>query len=231
MPYRSLLGALQYAAETRPDIKGAVSVLSRFQENPGMTHWKALKRVLAYLVTTKKRELVLGRDANEPDEGEWLRFKVDADHGGCLDTRRSTTGLIMEVMGSVIMTLSKRQSCVASSTLKAEMMAIRTACHQIENMKLLLGELGIEIDTVPIYSDSRNALESLAGDYPSKKAKHFCLLWYEIKEYLTEGVIQLHFVEGEENTADVLTKPLVKVKHEKHTANLLKDQHWTGGKG
>ena len=33
------------------------------------------------------------------------------------------------------------------------------------------------------------------------------------------------FVEGEENTADVLTKPLVKVKHEKHTANLLKDQH------
>ena len=98
-------------------------------------------------------------------------------------------------------------------------------------MKLLLGELGIEIDTVPVYSDSKNALDSLAGDYPSKKAKHFCLLWYEIKEYLTEGVIQLHFVDGEENTADVLTKPLVKVKHEKHTANLLKDQHWTGGKG
>ena len=139
--------------------------------------------------------------------------------------------MIMEVMGSVIMTLSKRQSCVASSTLKAEMMAIRTACHQIENMKLLLGELGIEIDTVPIYSDSKNALDSLAGDYPSKKAKHFCLLWYEVKEYLTDGVIQLHFVEAEENTADVLTKPLVKVKHEEHTANLLKDQHWTGGKG
>ena len=73
-----------------------------------MTHWKALKRVLAYLVTTKKRELVLGRDANEPDEGEWLQFKVDADHGGCLDTRRSTTGLIMEVMGSVVLTMSKR---------------------------------------------------------------------------------------------------------------------------
>ena len=56
-------------------------------------------------------------------------------------------------------------------------------------------------------------------------------MWYEINEYLTEGMIQLHFVDGGENTADVLTKPLVKVKHEKHTANLLKDQHWTGGKG
>ena len=90
---------------------------------------------------------------------------------------------------------------------------------------------GIEIDTVPVYSDSKNALDSLAGDYPSKKAKHFCLLWYEIKEYLNDGVIQLHFVDGEENTADVLPKPLAKVKHEKHTANLLKGQHWTGGKG
>lgn len=122
-PYRSLLGALQYAAETRPDIKGAVSVLSRFQESPGIAHWKALKRVLAYLTTNKKRELVLGRHANGPDQ-ETLVFKVDADHGGCLDTRRSTTGLIMEVMGTVVMTISKRQSCVANSTLKAGMTAI-----------------------------------------------------------------------------------------------------------
>ena len=32
------------------------------------------------LMTTKKRELVLGRHANEPDQ-EVLMFKVDADHG------------------------------------------------------------------------------------------------------------------------------------------------------
>ena len=77
-------------------------------------------------------------------------FKVDADHGGCLDTRRSTAGLTMEVMGSVVLTMSKRQSCVASSTLKAEMIAVQTACHQIESMKVLLGEVGVEIGAVPV---------------------------------------------------------------------------------
>ena len=195
-----------------------------------MTHWKALTRVLAYLMATKERELVLGRHANEPDQ-EVLMFKVDADHGGCLDTRRSTTGLIMEVMGSVVLTMSKRQSCVANSTLKAEMIAIQAACHQIESMKVLLGEVGVEIGAVPIYTDSKNCVDSLKGEYPSTKAKHFCTLWYEVKEYLVGGAIELRFVEGTENTADVLTKPLVKVTHEKHVANLLKDQKETGGKG
>ena len=190
----------------------------------------ALKRVLAYLVTTKKREMVLGCHANELDK-ETLVFKVDADHGGCLDTRRSTTGLIMELMGTVVLTMSKRQSSVANSTLKAEMIAIQTACHQIESTKMLLAELGVELGTVPIYTDSKNCIDSLKGDYPSSKAKHFCMLWYEVKEYLVNKVIELRFVEGVDNTADVLTKPLVKVVHEKHVANLLMDRGGAERKG
>ena len=137
----------------------------------------------------------------------------------------------MEVMGSVVLTMSKRQSCVANSTLKAEIIAIQAACHQIESMKVLLGEVGVEIGAVPVYTDSKNCVDSLKGEYPSSKAKHFCTLWYEVKEYLVGGAIELRFVEGTENTADVLTKPLVKVTHEKHVANLLKDQKETGGKG
>ncbi len=82
----------------------------------------------------------------------------------------------------------------------------------------------MEIGIVPIYTDSKNCIDSLMGDYPSAKAKHFCMLWYEVKEYLVNKVIELHFVEGTENTADVLTKPLAKVVHEKHVANLLMDR-------
>ena len=88
---------------------------------------------------------------------------------------------------------------------------------------MLLAELGAEIGVVPIYTDSKNCIDSLMGDYPSAKAKHFCMLWYEVKEYLDNKVIDLRFVEGTDNTADVLTKPLAKVVHEKHVANLLMD--------
>ena len=85
----------------------------------------------------------------------------------------------MEVMGSVVRTMSKRQSCVANSTLKAEMIAIQTACHEIESMKMLLGEVCVEIGTVPVYTDSKNCIGSLKGDHPSAKAKHFCMIWYQ----------------------------------------------------
>ena len=53
----------------------------------------------------------------------------------------------------------------------------------------------------------------------------------EVKEYLVNKVIELRFVEGVDNTADVLTKPLVKVVHEKHVANLLMDRGGAEGKG
>ncbi|PSR82395.1 hypothetical protein PHLCEN_2v6076, partial [Hermanssonia centrifuga] len=49
-PYREALGALMYASVgTRPDITYTVSTLAKFSQNPGPTHWTALKRVFAYL--------------------------------------------------------------------------------------------------------------------------------------------------------------------------------------
>ena len=51
--YKGLYGCLNYVAECRPDIKGALSILGRFLCNPGRTHWKALKRVMIYLKSTK----------------------------------------------------------------------------------------------------------------------------------------------------------------------------------
>lgn len=52
-PYREALGALQYlSVATRPDITYTVSILARFLQNPGITHWNAVKRVYAYLKYT-----------------------------------------------------------------------------------------------------------------------------------------------------------------------------------
>ena len=53
IPYREAIGSLMYAAiATRPDISFAVSTLSQFLENPGESHWEAVKRVFRYLAGT-----------------------------------------------------------------------------------------------------------------------------------------------------------------------------------
>ncbi|KAI5316435.1 hypothetical protein L3X38_036142 [Prunus dulcis] len=46
-PYASLVGSLMYAQVcTRPDLAFSISVLGRFQSNPGQAHWIAGKKVL-----------------------------------------------------------------------------------------------------------------------------------------------------------------------------------------
>ena len=45
---------------TRPDIAYAVSVTSRFQSNPGLKHWVAVKAILKYLRRTKDLVLTYG---------------------------------------------------------------------------------------------------------------------------------------------------------------------------
>ena len=46
VPYREAVGSLMYASMgTRPDITFAVSTVAQFLENPGATHWEAVKRI------------------------------------------------------------------------------------------------------------------------------------------------------------------------------------------
>src|SRR5260370_40638210 len=61
VPYRKAIGSLMYASvATRPDISHAVSTLSRFLDNPGQSHWEAVKRVFRYLAGTRDLSLTYG---------------------------------------------------------------------------------------------------------------------------------------------------------------------------
>ena len=56
--YKSVVGALQYATITRPDIAYAFNKLCQFMHSPLESHWKATKRVLRYLNGTIDHGLV-----------------------------------------------------------------------------------------------------------------------------------------------------------------------------
>jgi hypothetical protein len=56
--YSQIIGSLMYlASATRSDIAYAVSKLSRFVSNPGSEHWRALERVIRYLMGTMNYDI------------------------------------------------------------------------------------------------------------------------------------------------------------------------------
>ena len=59
IPYASAIGSIMYAMLcTRPDVSFALSMTSRFQQNPGEDHWTVVKNILKYLRRTKDEFLV-----------------------------------------------------------------------------------------------------------------------------------------------------------------------------
>ena len=94
---RGLLGRLLWISVcARPDIAWAVNYVARYAHDPGMLAWTSLCRIARYLKGTKGHGLAYtaGNDAQQRVQ---FAVHVDADHAGCPDTRRSTSGAIYAV--------------------------------------------------------------------------------------------------------------------------------------
>jgi hypothetical protein len=90
--YRQLIGSLIYLTNTRPDLSYAVSILSRFMQEPRDSHWNAAKRVLRYIQGTKDFGLLYTKTKNFV-----LGGYSDADFAGSIDDRASTSGYLMNM--------------------------------------------------------------------------------------------------------------------------------------
>ncbi|GJZ40124.1 integrase, catalytic region, zinc finger, CCHC-type containing protein [Tanacetum coccineum] len=75
------------AIPTRPDIVQAVCYCARYQARPTEKHLKEVKRIFPYLRGTINIRLWYSKDS-----GFELTAFSDADHAGCLDMRKSTSG-------------------------------------------------------------------------------------------------------------------------------------------
>ena len=61
IPYASAIGSIMYAMLcTRPDVSYALSITSRYQSDPGESHWTTVKNILKYLRRSKDMLLVYG---------------------------------------------------------------------------------------------------------------------------------------------------------------------------
>ena len=209
-PYRELIGKLLYLAiATRPDIAYTVGVLCRFVENPGMDHWLAAKRVLRYLRGTVNMKLVYSQ---QPSPDLFTTFS-DADLSGNPDNSRSTGGFAVCVGGGATQWGSRLQPHVSLSSTESEYTTASKVGCEIMWMRYLFEELGYDMTRPsPLLVDNKSAIQVLKHPEHQSTMKHVHRAYHWIREQVEQRLIAVHHVPGNENPADIFTKPLGRVK-------------------
>nr|GEV64810.1 retrovirus-related Pol polyprotein from transposon TNT 1-94 [Tanacetum cinerariifolium] len=87
--YRGMIGTLLYLTVSRPDLQFAICMCARYQAQATEKHVHAVKRIFRYLCGIVHRGLWYPKDSSVA-----LTAFADADHAGCQDTRRSTSGSV-----------------------------------------------------------------------------------------------------------------------------------------
>jgi hypothetical protein len=182
-----------------------VYTLAKFQDNPGIEHWKGVQHILQYLRKTKYCGLVYQQSANSPLVPQGY---CDANYAD-LDTRKSTSGYAFLLAGAAVSWRSKLQKSTAQSTMEAELVAIGLAAMEVIWLFKFFNDIN-SCFSVPInvWSDSQGAVARILNPVFSESTKHIDVKWSISKETIERGQMKLCFVPGAENVADILTKAL-----------------------
>nr|GEY73999.1 uncharacterized mitochondrial protein AtMg00810-like [Tanacetum cinerariifolium] len=175
--YRGMIGTLLYLTTSRPDLQFAICMCARYQARPTEKHVHAVKRIFQCLRRTVHRGLWYPKDSSVS-----LTAFIDADHAGCQDTRRSTSGS-MQFLGERLISWSlKRQKSAAISRTKAEYIALSDCCAQILWMRSQLSDYGLAFNKIPMYCDNKSAIALCCNNVQHSRSKHIDIRYYFIKE-------------------------------------------------
>nr|GEU48644.1 hypothetical protein [Tanacetum cinerariifolium] len=123
--YRSKIRSLMYLTSSRPDIVQAICFCASYQSRPTEKHLKEVKRIFRYLRGTINMRLWYPKGSSFG-----ITVFSDADHAGCIDTHKSTSGGIQFLGDKLVSWMSKKQDCTAMSSVEPEYVALSARCAQ-----------------------------------------------------------------------------------------------------
>ena len=220
IPYRSVVGKLIYLANgTRPDIAHAVSTLCRFFNNPGLSHWEAVKRLLRYLYGTKHMGITLGC----ADSHNQLSIYVDASDGDDRIREKSRTGFICLLDTAPIFWQSSLQSLPTLSSTESELVALTEAARQNIWIRDLMLDFGLfNLQPTNILEDNMSTIHLVknstnnARTRPLNRRRHFVQ-----HEWLIARSLTLRHYPSHHQIADSLTKYVSRSLFRDHRDHLL----------
>jgi hypothetical protein len=211
---------------TRLDITFATAFLARYAHKPHKVHFDYIKRIHRYLSTTKDVGFRVPSTFSPPSSPEAAKTTEiiksaplvgfsDASFADDVQTRRSTAGYVIYLCGTPIAWKSTRQTLVTTSTTESEYVAMFLLCKEVVWTQQILRDLFFHVDaakSTAIYCDNEAAMTIATSSKLTSRSKHIDIKYHYIRELHRQGAVQVRYVSTKYQLADILTKPLGKVK-------------------
>ena len=200
--YRSIAMRIGYLSMDRPDMLRTVRELAKGLKSPTSFHWTLLKRAARYLKGVPRLVQLIPNQ----DSFSTIQAWSDTDHAGCVRTRKSTTGTVIQLGRSVIKATAKGQAVIALSSGEAEYYGLISTASAALGEQAMLEDWNI---SCPVYvnMDATTGI-SIGSRRGLGKVKHIatCYLW--VQDLVDRQRIRLRKVNTGDMLADIMTKPL-----------------------
>ena len=91
-------------------------------------------------------------------------------------------------------------------------MSLSDTSRQVVWIRSLFKEIRINLGPIPLCGDNQGFIFLASNPVQEKQIKHIDLRYHYIREVIRQKQIELLFIEGVENPADLFTKNLGRIK-------------------
>ncbi|CAI7865859.1 unnamed protein product [Closterium sp. NIES-53] len=145
----------------------------------------------------------------------------DASWVDDLATQRSSQGYTFSLGSGSVSKQSTRSSSVLSSSCEAEIYAGAMAAQELCWLTYLLTDLGEQPSSPPVLYVDNKAMIALSQEHRLEhRTKHIALRYFLAQELQQRGQLRLAYVATRANTADIFTKALPLVDHQRFSTVL-----------
>ena len=192
--YRSGVGMLMYLVKhSRPDIANATRELTKVLDGATDAHWKAMMRVIKYVLDTRTYALRLKPSLTNGNVT--LKGISDSEFAGDRETRKSVYGYVTYYCGAPISWKSKSGNSVTLSSTEAEYYASSETAKELQFIHNLVisMEKNLELPII-MYVDNTGAIY-LANNYSTgPRTKHIDIRVHFVRELIINGILKVVFI-------------------------------------
>lgn len=146
---------------------------------------------------------------------------VDADWAGDPISRRSTTGYVFLWHGGAISWMSRKQPTVSLSSTEAEYKATVEAGKELAWIRTIFEDLRVKLPAaIPIHNNNQGAIALADNPVFQARSKHIEVQYHWIREQIADGKFSLSYIPTSEMQADLMTKSLPRVLHQRFCEKL-----------